>query len=53
MLGDDPWPYTVEGNRLALETMARYATICGVTDRTLEIEEMFAESTLVATRFGD
>jgi len=50
ILGDDPWPYTVEDNRVALETMARYATLCGVTERTLDTAEMFVESTLVKTR---
>lgn len=53
ILGPDPWPYTVEDNRVGLETMARYATICGVTDRTLEISEMFAESTLVKARLQE
>jgi 4,5-dihydroxyphthalate decarboxylase len=53
ILGPDPWPYTVEDNRVGLETMARYATICGVTDRTLEISEMFAETTLVKARLQE
>jgi 4,5-dihydroxyphthalate decarboxylase len=53
ILGDDPWPYTVEDNRVALETMARYATLCGVTERTLDIGEMFADSTLVKTRIQE
>ena len=52
LFGPDPWPYTIEGNRVAIETMARYAAECGVTDRVLEIPEMFAETTLVARRFG-
>jgi 4,5-dihydroxyphthalate decarboxylase len=53
ILGDNAWPYTVEDNRVGLEAMARYATMCGVTDRTLEVEEMFTESTLVKTRFAE
>jgi 4,5-dihydroxyphthalate decarboxylase len=53
ILGDNAWPYTVEDNRVGLETMARYATMCGVSDRTLTIEEMFVESTLVKARFAD
>jgi 4,5-dihydroxyphthalate decarboxylase len=53
VLGDDAWPYTVEDNRVGLETMARYATMCGVTDRTLTVEEMFVESTLVKARYAD
>jgi 4,5-dihydroxyphthalate decarboxylase len=53
ILGTDPWPYTVEDNRVELETMARYATISGVTDRTLELGEMFTESTMVKARFQE
>jgi len=53
ILGPDPWPYTVEDNRVAIETMARYAADLGVTDRALEIPEMFVESTLVKTRFAE
>ena len=33
-------------NRVVLETMARYAEMVGITERKLEIKEMFAESAL-------
>jgi 4,5-dihydroxyphthalate decarboxylase len=46
LFGADAWPYNIRDNRIVLETMARYAEIVGVTDRRLEIKEMFAESVL-------
>jgi 4,5-dihydroxyphthalate decarboxylase len=46
LFGADAWPYNIRDNRIVLETMARYAEIVGVTDRRLEIKEMFAESAL-------
>ena len=48
LFGEDAWPYNIKDNRLVLETMARYAEMIGVTERKLEIKEMFAESTLAA-----
>jgi 4,5-dihydroxyphthalate decarboxylase len=44
LFGDDAWPYNIKDNLVVLETMARYAEIVGVTDRKLEIKELFAES---------
>ena len=49
-MGDDWWPYGVEANRHALETLTRYAHEQGVTRRRLAIEELFAASTLERTR---
>lgn len=46
LFGDDAWPYNLKGNRVVLETMSRYAALVGVTDRKLEIKELFAESAL-------
>jgi 4,5-dihydroxyphthalate decarboxylase len=46
LFGEDAWPYNVKDNQVVLETMARYAQMVGVTDRKLEIKEMFAESAL-------
>jgi 4,5-dihydroxyphthalate decarboxylase len=46
LFGEDAWPYNIKDNRVVLETMARYAAVVGVTDRELEIKEMFAESAL-------
>jgi 4,5-dihydroxyphthalate decarboxylase len=41
LFGADAWPYNIEDNRLVLETMARYAEMVGITDRRLEISDMF------------
>ena len=46
MLGPDPWPYSIEDNRVALETLLDYAFEQGLTDRRLDIGEIFAPSTL-------
>jgi 4,5-dihydroxyphthalate decarboxylase len=46
LFGEDPWPYNIKDNRVALETLARYAALVGVTDRKLEIRDLFAESAL-------
>ncbi len=42
LLGADPWPYAIEPNRPALETLLDYAFEQGLTDRRLAIEEIFA-----------
>jgi 4,5-dihydroxyphthalate decarboxylase len=47
LFGEDAWPYNIKDNRLVLETMMRYAEMVGVTDRKLEIKDLFAENTLV------
>ena len=44
--GPDPWPYSVKGNRVALETMLIYAAEQAITTRRLELAELFAPSTL-------
>jgi 4,5-dihydroxyphthalate decarboxylase len=44
LFGDDAWPYNIKDNRHVLETMIRYAEMVGVTDRRLEIKDLFAES---------
>jgi 4,5-dihydroxyphthalate decarboxylase len=46
LFGDDAWPYNIKDNRIVLETMTRYAEMVGVTDRKLEIKDLFAESAL-------
>jgi len=46
LFGEDAWPYNIKDNRIVLETMIRYAEMVGVTDRRLEIKDLFAESTL-------
>ena len=47
LFGDDAWPYNINDNRIVLETMTRYAEMAGVTERKLEIKELFAESALL------
>jgi 4,5-dihydroxyphthalate decarboxylase len=44
LFGEDAWPYNVKDNLIVLETMTRYAEMVGVTDRKLEVKELFAES---------
>ena len=46
ILGPDPWPYSIEKNRVALETLLGYAVEQGLTDRRLDIGEIFAPTTL-------
>ena len=46
LLGPDPWPYSIEKNRVALDTLLDYAFEQGLTDRRLDIKEIFAPSTL-------
>lgn len=46
LFGGDPWSYNIKDNRLVLETLARYAEMVGITERQLEIKDMFAESAL-------
>jgi 4,5-dihydroxyphthalate decarboxylase len=41
LLGPDPWPYSVEKNRIVLETLLDYAFEQGLTERRLDIEEIF------------
>ncbi len=45
-MGDDYWPYGVEPNRKALETLMRYSCEQGLAERALPIETLFAPSTL-------
>jgi len=42
----DPFPYGVVGNRLVLETIARYSHEQGLTPRVLALEEIFPPSML-------
>jgi len=46
LFGADAWPYNLTDNRKELETMARYAHMAGITERKLEIKDMFAASAL-------
>ena len=42
LLGADPWPYSIQKNQRALETLLDYAFEQGLTDRRLDIKEIFA-----------
>jgi 4,5-dihydroxyphthalate decarboxylase len=46
LLGDDPWLYSIAQNRVVLDTLLDYAFEQGLTDRRLDIREIFASSTL-------
>ena len=46
LLGADPWPYSIAQNRVVLDTLLDYAFEQGLTDRRLEIKEIFTPSTL-------
>jgi 4,5-dihydroxyphthalate decarboxylase len=46
LMGKDPWPYGVEPNRKTLETMLDYAHRHGTTSRRLQVDEIFAPTTL-------
>ena len=45
MLGSDPWPYSVEKNRVVIETLLDYAFEQRLTERRLDINEIFATGT--------
>lgn len=45
-LAQDPYPYGVAANRLALETITRYSHEQGLTARVVGLNELFAPSTL-------
>jgi 4,5-dihydroxyphthalate decarboxylase len=44
--GTDFWPYGLAANRVTLEAFARFAFEQGVADRLMDVEELFAKSTL-------
>lgn len=46
LMGDDYWPYGVEPNRATLETLVRYSCEQGLAQHTVEIDSLFAPSTL-------
>jgi 4,5-dihydroxyphthalate decarboxylase len=45
LLGDDPWSYSIEKNRVVLETLLDYAYEQRLTDRRLSIDEIFSTET--------
>ena len=46
LLGDDLWPYGIEGSRKTLEAFTQYAFEQGVCYRKVAVEEMFAPEVL-------
>ena len=46
LIGEDPWPYGVEANRVTLDAFTRYAHEQGVAARRLEPEELFVPQVL-------
>ena len=44
--GDDPWPHEVKKNRANIERFIGYSLDQGLLERKLELEELFARSTL-------
>jgi 4,5-dihydroxyphthalate decarboxylase len=50
ILGDDFWPYGIEGNRSTLEAFAQYAFEQGITARHLQPEEIFAKEVLESVK---
>jgi 4,5-dihydroxyphthalate decarboxylase len=46
LMGDNYWPYGIEPNRSALETLFRYSYDQGLASRELTIEEVFHPATL-------
>jgi 4,5-dihydroxyphthalate decarboxylase len=46
LFGADAWPYNLKDNGIVLEKMVRYAEMVGITERRLEVKDLFAESAL-------
>jgi len=46
MFGDDPYPYGIKANRKMLETLIDFSHEQGLTSKKMQVEELFAESTL-------
>ena len=46
LLGADPFPYSIEKNRVALETLLDYAAEQELTERRLDVKEIFVPATL-------
>jgi 4,5-dihydroxyphthalate decarboxylase len=46
LMGENFWPYGIEPNRKALETLFRYSHEQGLASRRLSVEELFHPATL-------
>jgi 4,5-dihydroxyphthalate decarboxylase len=50
LMGDDPWPYGVEPNRVTIQTLLDDLVAQGLMEHLLEVDDLFAPSTLSAYR---
>jgi 4,5-dihydroxyphthalate decarboxylase len=46
MIGDDPFPFGIKANKALLDTITGFSYEQGLTPRKMQVEELFAESTL-------
>jgi 4,5-dihydroxyphthalate decarboxylase len=46
ILGEDPWAYGLAANRHVLETLVQYTYEQGLISKRVEVESLFAKSTL-------
>ena len=46
LMGDDYWPYGLEPNRKAIETLIRYSCEQGLASQSVPVESLFAPNTL-------
>ena len=44
LMGEDFWDYSIEGSRPTLETLFRYLYEQGLTERHMQIEELFVNN---------
>ncbi|MBT5811564.1 MAG: ABC transporter substrate-binding protein, partial [Rhodospirillaceae bacterium] len=51
LLGDDFWPYGVAENAKDIETLIRYSHEQGLTERRLDVAELFAATTFEISKF--
>ena len=47
LMGKNFWPYGIKPNRKTVETLCRYSHQQGLASRTLKIEELFHESSML------
>ncbi len=50
LMGDDPWPYGIEPNRATIQTLLDDLLSQGLMERSIEVDELFAPSTVSAYR---
>ena len=50
IMGDDIWPYGLNGNTKTLEAFTQYAFEQGVTNRKMAVEEIFVPETILSVK---